>query len=338
LLLGLISYEQAAVVWVLFEMICVVAAVYVLLRWLDKRPGPVLTLFITLLVLAWSPFWEEIVIGQLMTLLFILLIAAWLALRAGNDAMGGFLLGCLIALKLMAWPVAVFLAIRRKWRALIAAGVTVVVANLAAAVLMGFDRVVYYYTEVSAIVSPLYRAHEANFSMWTIGWRLFDGTGSPVLLGLEAPPLVVAPALARYVSLGVPLALLAIGLWLALHARRFDTVFGILVCVSLLVNPVAWSHYLILAVIPLVIAGRRLFALNLPNRETWAFLALSLLLFIPRLRLRRIILQITGNELGAKSAQVPFAATLLTLVPAAAILGLLWLVWHTERAFPEEAV
>jgi hypothetical protein len=296
------------------------------------------TLIVTLLVLAWSPFWEEIVIGQLMTLLFVLLIAAWLTLRSGDDIRGGILLGCLIALKLMAWPVAIFLAIRRKWRAVVAVGASAVAANLAAAVLMGFDRVVYYYVDVSAIVSPLYRAHEANFSMWTIGWRLFDGTGSPVLLGLEAPPLVIAPILARYVSLAVPLVLLGTGLWLATHARRFDTSFGILVCVSLLVNPVAWSHYLILAAIPIIIVGRRLFALNLPNRETWAFLALSLLLFIPRLRLRRFILQLTGNELTAKTAQVPFVATLLTLVPVVAILGLLWLIWQMERTWPEEAV
>jgi hypothetical protein len=333
--LGLLSYEQAALVWFLFESACVLVAVYMLLRWLDKRPGLVLTLFVALLALAWSPFMEELVIGQLMTLLLVLLIAAWQALRAGDAIKGGVFLGCMIALKLMAWPVVIFLALRRNWRAVGAAGITALAANLAAALLMGFDRVVYFYREVSTIVSPLYRAHEGNFSAWTVGWRLFDGTGSPVLHGVQAPPLVSAPALARYVSFAAPVVLLGAGLALALRARSFDASFGVLVCVSILVNPVAWSHYLILASIPLVILGRRLLDLGLPRKESYALLALCLLLLIPRTELRRIILLLGGQELVAgASPDVPFASALLSFIPALAVLGLLWLVWRLDRVYP----
>ena len=70
--------------------------------------------------------------------------------------------------------------------------------------------------------------------------------------------------------------LLGTGLALALRIRNFDAAFGILVCVSLLANPVSWHHYLILASVPLVMIGRRLFTLDFPNKETWAFILLGL--------------------------------------------------------------
>jgi len=335
--LTLFSYEQAAVVWFLLEMIFIVLAVYLILRWLDARSRLILTIITTLLILVWSPFRDELVIGQLMALLLVLLIGAWQALRSGKDIKGGVFLGCLISLKLMAWPIVIFLAIRKNWRAVVAAGTVSLAANLGAALVMGFERVIYFYLKVGTIVSSLYRSHEANFSMWTIGWRMFEGTGSPVLLGIEAPPLVSAPAIAPYFSFVILLALVCIGLKLALQADTFDISFGILVCVSILVNPVAWSHYLILTLIPLVIIGHRIYSLGLPKKETWNFLMISLLLFIPRLVLRQFILLLTGNDLTAKSAQVPFVATLPALIPTVAILCLLWLLSHIEHVYLEKA-
>jgi hypothetical protein len=238
----------------------------------------------------------------------------------------------------MAWPIIIFLVIRKNWRAVGAAGLTVAVANLVAALLMGFDRAVYFYWKVGAIVSRLYRAYENNFSAWTIGWRLFDGTGSPTAFGVEAPPLLAAPAVARFISFALPLVLLGVGLLLALRAHTFDTAYGILICVSILINPVAWSHYLILALIPLAIVGRRLFALDLPKGETYALLLLGLLLFIPRTELHRLMLLLTRQEpVAGASSTVPFAVALLSLIPAVAVVGLLWLVWHLDRAYPEAA-
>lgn len=336
ILLSFLSYEQAAVAWFLLELACIVLAVYLILRLLGARTRPTIIIITTLLILVWSPFRDELVMGQLMAILLVLLIGTWLALRSEKDIKGGVFLGCLIALKLMAWPIVIFLAMRKRWKAAAVTIVTAVTANLGAVLVMGFERVMYFYLKVSTIVSSLYRAHEANFSMWTIGWRIFEGTGSPVLLGLEAPPLVSAPFLAPYVSATVICALLFMGLRLAIRTGSFDASFGILVCVSILVNPVAWSHYLILALIPLVIVGHRLYMLNLPKKETWSFFLIGLLLFIPRLVLRRFILNLYGLDITTKSAPVPFVATLTALIPTVAILWLLWLVWQTKYVYIEK--
>lgn len=336
--LGLLSYEQAAVVWFLFEIVCIVAAIYLLLRWFGRRPGLALTLFTALLALGWNPFWEELITGQLMTLLLLLLIGAWLAFRSGDEITGGVLFGLSIALKLVAWPIIIFLAIRRNWRAVIAAGAAGLVANLAAALLMGFERVLYYYLEVGTKVSSLYHASDYNFSLWTIGWRAFEGTGSPVVTGATADPLVAAPGAARLVSFGIPLAMLGVGLVWALRARSFDVSFGILICVSILVSPVAWRHYLVLASIPVVVAGRRLRVLDWPRWETNVGLTLGLLLFITRSQLDRIIRVLSGHEpIVGTAPKVPFAVTLLSFVPTVAILGLLYFLRHLDRMSPEEA-
>jgi len=197
---------------------------------------------------------------------------------------------------------------------------------------MGFDKVIYFYTKVCNIIFELYKAYSGNFSIWTIGWRLFEGTGSPVLAGLEAPPLIAAPAMASYVSIALAITLLGGGLILAHRSKSFDNSFGILVCVSILVNPIAWSHYLILAIITFAIVGRRLYDLGLPEKETWMFIVIGFLLFIPRLDPRWFML---GYDPIGKSCQIPFLPSLLTLIPTVAIFCLVWLLCHIEHVYYE---
>jgi hypothetical protein len=336
--LGLLTYEQAAGVWLAFEAVCIVIAVRLLLGWLVDRPGWKLTLAASLLVMAWSPFWEELVTGQLMALLLVLLIGAWQALRSGHAVKGGVLLGCSVALKLIAWPLVIWLALRKNWRAVGAAGVTLAVSNLLAAGLMGFERVWTFYLNVGGDVSALYRAYEYNFSLWSVGWRIFAGAGSTVVAGIEARPLIDAPDVAPWVSWIIPAVVLIIGLWWAIHAQRFDTSFAILLCVSILVSPVAWRHYLVLLAIPIVVVGRDLDALDWPERPTYAAIFLGVLLFIPRRRLHDMILWLAGQGPATETPpRVAFGAGLFSLLPALAICGLAWLVWRLRYARPEEA-
>ncbi|OGO42278.1 MAG: hypothetical protein A2Z04_05845 [Chloroflexi bacterium RBG_16_57_9] len=365
--LALLSYEQAAVVWFGFEIACIWLAVFFFMGELrpDRsvrpvrsrlrrsriwpvvatsvalmperlksilrarmRPGSVV---IALLALGWSPVREELSVGQIMLFILVLLIGAWLALRAGDAIRGGTWLGCVVALKLIGWPLIIFLLLRRNWRAAGAAIAVPVLANFAAGWLMGFDKVADYYLKIGSSVWAIYRAYAYNFSLWSVGWRLFEGTGSPVFHAAEAPPLVTLPMAAQMVSYALPLALLVFGLVLATRARSFDTAFGLLICVSILVSPLAWSHYLTLAAIPAVIVARRLFALDWPRRETYLAAMIALSLSSPSVGLNRMALLFAVEEpvLG-NAGIVPFAASLITLIPAVALLGLFWLVWHSE--------
>jgi hypothetical protein len=287
-------------------------------------------IFLALAIASWTPVWEDLVFGQLTLFLLVLLMGAWLALRSGRNIWGGVLLGSVLAFKLLAWPVLIFLAWRKNWRAVGASIATVLAANLLAALLMGFDTVINYYLKIGPSITALYRAQYGNFSIWTFGWRLFSGTVSELFVSVQAPPLIAAPAIAPITSYALVLIFLVGGLALAIRARSFDAAFGMLVCVSLLVNPVVWSQYLALAVIPIAIAARRLFALGLPNKETLAALAVGALLLARRTDLDIFISSFATRTAGG-TLTVPFALGLIALIPALAIIGLLWFVWRLDR-------
>jgi len=330
--LGWLTYQQAAIVWFAFELACILVSVYLLLQWSGMRPNLMFVLSCTLLALAWSPFRQELTVGQLMTLNLALLIGSWQMLRAGKEIRGGILLGCAIAFKLIAWPLVILLVLRKKWRATGAAGAVLVAANGIIALLVGPQTVADYYVKVGPFVSTLYRSYSENFSLWTVGWRVFVGTGSPVLIGMNAPPLVGAPNLACYSAIILPVILLTFGVFLAMRTSTFDTSFGIMTCVSLLIAPITWSHYLILAVIPMAIVMRHLFVLDLPMKETNLAILLGLLFCIPQTFLNDVMLMFADRSLaGAGSLTVPFAVTIISLIPAAAILGLICLLRRVDQ-------
>jgi hypothetical protein len=187
--LGWLSNEHAAIVWFIFELICLSVPVVFLLRRLGVEKRVALASLSALLILILPPITSELFIGQLNALLFFLMTGAWQALRSGKDIRGGIFLGTAIAVELVPWPLIIFLMLRRNWRAICAAIMTTIVANVAVAALIGLDRMTYYYLKIGMSASTPYHAHISNFSLWTIGWRIFDGTGSPVLSGVNVPPL-----------------------------------------------------------------------------------------------------------------------------------------------------
>jgi len=330
--LGWLTYKQAAIVWFAFELVCILVSIYGLLHWLGIRHNLKLALICSLMVLAWLPLREELIFGQLMTLNLALLIGSWQMLRAGKDFHGGILLGCAIAFKLIAWPMVILLVMRKKWRAIGAVGAVLVSANGLIAVLVGPQTVADYYLKVGPLVSTLYRSYIWNFSSWTIGWKVFVGTSSPFLIGVNALPLVDAPSLACYSALILPVILLAAGVFLAIRASTFDASFGIMTCVILLVAPITWNHCLILALIPMAIVLRRLFAVHLPEKETNVAILLLLLFCIPPSSLNYLMLMFADQSLiGVGSPTVPFSVTLISLIPAAAILGLMLLLRRVDK-------
>src|SRR5262249_6363655 len=152
------------------------------------------------------------------------------------DVRGGALLGLVMGLKLMAWPILIFLALRRRWAA-VTAGISIaMLTNVIALLLMDFQTVAHYYSAVGKTVFMIYKAAQYNISTWTIGWKVFDGMGTWVDYTFQAPPLVHLPTLAWIISIALPTAVLIGGLVLASKARNLDTSFAILVCVSVLVN------------------------------------------------------------------------------------------------------
>ena len=328
---GFLNYKAAATIWLVFELVCLAGTIRVLLACCGKTPSAGVLLLLMLAAITTAPVWTDLIVGQLMLPLLLLFSSAWLALKSGKEYLAGIFLGLALALKLMGLPILIFLALRQRWNALKMIAVTAGTANVLCILLMGPVSVADYYFSVSKTLLPLYRAAPPNFSLWTIGWRLFEGTGSPVLVAFRAPPLLHAPWLAPAVSLMVPVLMLGCGVIAALRARDGDLAFGILIGVSILVHPIAWNHYLVLMAIPVVVALIHLSRRGFPGRECIFLLCIGLLLGLPRERLTEIqepFAHLSGNQLQT----IPFFASLLDLTYAAAILAMLWLLFHLDHS------
>lgn len=340
--LGLLTYRQAAAIWFLIEFLCLLLSCYWLVLWFRKTDGwPRLwqTGALISVLLAWGPFMADLANGQIMIILMFLLIWSWQALLSGNKTQGGLLLGIAVALKLIAWPIVIFLALKRNWRTVGSALSVIVLTNLFAGIFMGFDNLANYYLTIGPLISQIHSAHGGNFSAWSIGPRLFSGTGSEILYFIEAPPLVYAPTMARFFSLVLPGFLLIIILILAFRMKNFNVAWGMLICLSILISPVAWLHYLTLVVMPAFIVISCLSSMDWPPFESNSTIVIGLgLLFSMFVANPTLYGILQGDSSTIPPIKVTFLQGLLSMIPTVALLGLLWLLGRLDRQCPEAAL
>jgi hypothetical protein len=330
------TYETAALLWLLFEILCLAGSAYLLLSWWGNRPPIWVAALVTIFLIGWSPVTDGLIVGQLMSLLLLLLCLTLLLWRAGRWQLGALLLGLAMALKLVVWPLALLPLLYRRWSALLVLAATFVAANLVAALVVGLGVVAYYYTAVGAQVEAIYRTHEENFALWGLGWRAFTGTGSTMIGGIHAPPLIDQPEMAVYSSLLILSLFLLLVLYVCVTVDQLDIRLAVLVCAAVVANPIAWSHYLVLLIIPLAVMARRLYQVAFPRMATNGALIIMLLLVWPRSAQRQLVrLFALADPSLDPFPLVPFSASLLTLLPLIAVIGLLILVWQLGREIPE---
>lgn len=324
---SLLGYKRGAVTWLLFELACLIGSVYLFLRRTGKTAAAGRTAFVAFAALGWVPVTQDLWYGQLSLFLLFLLMLAWTALREGHPVWGGLLLGLMIAVKFLAWPLVVLLALRRQWKAVGTVAATLLIVHLLAIATIGFENVRDYYLKIGPMLAAYYRAHDSNFSAWTIGQRLFVGGGG----NFYAPPLFDAPLLAKIFIPLLPVALLLFGLRLAIRAREFDTSFALLVIVSVLISPIAWTHYLVFLAIPVVLLWERLQQQAFPVRFTRIVLGLSLPLTLTQATYVMTAMWFVQGANAAGVPTVPFWAGLLTLFPLAILAAWFVLVWQSEQ-------
>ena len=332
------GYEHAAQLWCAFALLCLTASLILLARWWQGDAVEYKKVFlVSWVLLGWGPVTEDLWTGQFNTVLLLILILAWQSLRKGQELSGGIWLGSALALKLMAWPVVLYLIWQRRWRSVLAAGITGLGFHLISAAFIDIEGVIRYYTKVGPTVSALYREVDANFSASAFGWRLFAETGSAQITSIRISPLMKWQLAAKVCSVLFPVIVLAVGLWLANRSNSFDTAFALLLCVSLLVNPVAWTHYFVILLLPLAILILHLQKMEFPpvaTRGVAIFMLVSSLSARFWSQLATYFQTISASE---GQSTVPFAAGLLTFTPAFALFALIFLIWRNAPQTPSIA-
>ena len=324
--LALFTYEHAVVVWLLFELVCLGVSVVLFLRVLRVPASGWQTLAITFLAIGWWPVANELRWGQLTLLVVVMFLGAWLALRQGRDIAGGILLGGLALVKLAGWPVVLWLLLQRRWKAMWATGLVWSLLHVLAIELYGWTLVRNYYLKVGPQVGAVYRVWEGNFSTWTIGQRLFAESGDRIL----STPLWRSPFLASVVTFAVPLLVVGLGLRAAQRLRSFDASFALLMALGVILNPVAWQHYLVMAAPALVLLVIRLRELQWPPRTTAVVASLLLAISVPYSRFWFLTLRFATGVSPAGKPIVPALPALLTLTTGVALCALLRLFVKLE--------
>jgi hypothetical protein len=224
--LSYLSYGDATRIWLLIELGCLVGFVAMAV---GRQPAAFLLVVTGALALvAWPPMTLELGLAQLTMPVLLLLLAAQRAMLNGQQRTGGVLIGLTLLVKPIAWPLLLFLAIRRQWLTPAAAMVVVAVGGLVSVLAIGIDHSVDYLTRVLPMMSLMFRTEPTNIALWTLGPRL----GMPWLGYLLA---ATALALAAWWS----------------RNRDLQPGLAMMIVASLLVSPITWDFYLVLALLPL---------------------------------------------------------------------------------------
>lgn len=305
--MGLLSFKQAAFVWLFIGLISLVVSLHLLFR--IGRAGLLLA---CLIAVAWPPVFFDLSLGQLMLPQLLTLTFTWLALRSERDLIGGMLLGLTISIKLIIWPVLLFLLIKKRFRSVMAGSFVFAFLNLIALLLMGVGPVASFYLRKSPEIASIYSNNAFNLSVWTIGPRLFAGTKAFDAPWFHTLPLIDVAVLVPLTSIACVIAVLVYGFFVALKAKSFDTSFAVLVNTAVIVSPVAWIFYMPLILISIAV---------LRKVDDWTTRSkVGLCLIIP------LISQSVLPVFGSSSS---FAIALLLFLPTIAIL--LLITAHREQ-------
>jgi hypothetical protein len=222
-----LSGLPVGVALIVFNLACTLALMAGL-RVLDVR-DPLVWAF----ALTAFPFIDSLVVGQPDGIFALLAAVAW---RDRDGYRGAFAVGALVAAKLFAWPLILWLLVTRRFRQAAAATAFAGTILLASWACIGFRGLLSY---------PHLLAADA---------RAFESRSHSIVTALlhSGVPLQAAQPLSALIAVALALAIIITG-------RRGElSVFTAALTAGLLLSPVVWQHYLVLLLIPVAASSRTL--------------------------------------------------------------------------------
>lgn len=321
-----LDYVAAGWWWNVLSLALLAGALALIARELGWRPAPAALPFAPALLLLWVPLWLHVVQGQLGLVLLALLAGAWAAGRRGRDGLCGALLGVAATIKLFPVLLLGYLALRGRWRGVVA-GLAAGLAVTALTALITGPRAFLTYLTVVAPSLDRWRADWINASLTGFFARLFAPDA-------HTQALFFSPALAGGLTVASGLAVVAV---VVDHARRrpadFDAEYGLALTAMLLLSALTWSHYFVVLLLPLAVWLRRLLTGGWATRWDWAVLVLTwALMALPAGNIALAL--VPGGEQGVAT---PVLALTALALPGYGLLGFFVAQARWPRAAPVAA-
>jgi hypothetical protein len=310
--LGALPYATAVAIWQGVS-VALLAFLAWLLSPLAAEAGIVLPApLLFALLLGWPPTLANFQVGQWSVILAVALAAGHRAWERGQRRRAGICWGLAAALKLT--PLALLppalLRDRRAAVGFVAALLALVLLVLPVAGLEGWQA-------FAAAAGP----NAAGYQTWTHNSLSINGLVARLLEGgAYARPLLVAPLLARGCKLAMLLALGAVALLATRRAPRTrdpeGCVLALWYVLVVVANPLAWSHYALLLLLPAGLALRAGAARHDAPAQALAALGV-LLISIPQATLDYAAEPLPATPSAGLWLSLPLAGALLIFTSAA---------------------
>ena len=301
---GSLGYFQSLRVWNIVSLACVVVALLLLVGRQAFQLNRAEQLLVGGIVASSSVLATQVVHGQLNGVLLLLFVAGWLTSRHERTILAGVCIGAATALKLFPGLLVLFFIARRQWKGAIAALVSCLSLNLLAVGILGVDAIRDYLLVVMPQANR-FSDTWPNASLLGFLSRLLDGSFG------QSTPLIHWPQVARAAWLAISIFGVALT-WRATARERspqsHDLIFSVWVGLMLLVSPITWDHYFLLAVLPLVALWKHS-NIDLPSPKVFLVCATLLLVVLSPYTVWKFI--VPGF---AKFGMTPAVATPLRLM------------------------
>jgi hypothetical protein len=209
---------------------------------LPHRRQPVWLLVAALIVGLGKYYAEDLVLGQINTLVALVAVLAILALNRGREALAGVLIAIAIVLKPYALILAPWLTARRRWSSTLALACGLLVAAAVPVSIYGLGGTLDLYrgwwqTVTSTTDGTL--LHSDNVSLASL-WakRLGIGSAAATLAAVSSAAILIAAAVAFLYRRNIE--------------RPEGLEAGLLLAITPLISPQGWDYVLVLATIALL--------------------------------------------------------------------------------------
>ena len=275
--LGWLSHQAAFWIWSLLSLVCGVIGTVLIQRTSGKQDTDY-TLIMLILLLAYFPTFNNILIGQTALLVFMLVAGGWVAARQGRERLSGVLLGLAFAIKLFLGLFIVYFLLQRRWRLATWFLITVAASWLLGLAALGLESYEHYRQALAAVT---WQSYTGNASAYGFFSRIFGGSYSI--------PLIDAPVLGKVLSYLLTAILLVLLAWLLRPGQRIATTvradlgFSFTLVAALLISPLGWMYYFPLLLVPFFVLFRLAYAYELPQKFKLGLLLVLLVSSFPQL-------------------------------------------------------
>jgi hypothetical protein len=240
--LGMLPLDTAKAVWFSLSAAALAVLLPLSVTLLPHRRQPMWLLIGVLLVGLGKYYAEDLVLGQINTLVALVAALALLALNRGREAVGGLLVALAIALKPYALILAPWIAARRQRHSIAALGVGLLVACVLPAFVYGVGGTVDLYRDWWRTVTTTTDGtvlHSDNISLASL-WAKRLGIGS------------AATGLAAVSSIALLIAAAVVFLRRNSVDRPEGAEVAVLLAITPLISPQGWDYVLVLGTMTLL--------------------------------------------------------------------------------------